>query len=250
MPNFRADQVFHVCIPESKNNYKQVDVLTIKDKVLQMLMKLVMEPYLEPMADTGSFGFRSSRNTHHATRHVHNIITWRIFSQVKKLRKLFLSFVTRRIKNLCNEKQSLISLVHKNNTRDLIKEKQGIRYRKKNKTPKNFYTIMTPEKHHEKTERYFFYKTQFILDATIEVCSDNVTHQWLIENIPMPSGYEYLLSKNLQTNIVESNKSKKYLNFNSEVFLKHVTSTRIIVSKKCKSQRMPQEDFIAPLLIN
>ena len=39
------------------------------------------------------------------------------------------------------------------------------------------------------------YDTQYIIDANIKGCFDNLAHVWLIDNVPMPLGYEILLKK-------------------------------------------------------
>jgi hypothetical protein len=49
----------------------------MKDRVLQMLLKLVMEPYLEPLGDKHSFGYRPGRNCHQATAYLHDVLSHR-----------------------------------------------------------------------------------------------------------------------------------------------------------------------------
>lgn len=45
---------------------------TLKDRTVQMLFKLVMEAYLEPLGDLHSFGFRPGRDCLHAVAEVAN----------------------------------------------------------------------------------------------------------------------------------------------------------------------------------
>jgi retron-type reverse transcriptase len=93
-----------------------------------MLLKVVMEPYMEPLGDNFSFGFRPGRDAHLAVSALYSKIRW--FSKRSSLRKRSAGFRT---------KQILL--------KDLAKN------------------------HKQK-----FYNTRYILDADIEGCFDNISH--------------------------------------------------------------------------
>lgn len=53
----------------------------------------------------------------------------------------------------------------------------------------------------DKQER--FYTDKYVIDADIKGCFDNISHKWLLENVPMPKGFEYLLRRILKGSRVE-----------------------------------------------
>lgn len=46
--------------------------------------------------------------------------------------------------------------------------------------------------------------TKYVLDTDIKGCFDNISHNWLIEHVPISPSYKTLLYKILKTNIVEA----------------------------------------------
>ncbi len=57
-----------------KKEKRPLSIPTIKDRAMQGLYLLSLEPLAETNADVISFGFRKYRSTHDAQRHVHNIL--------------------------------------------------------------------------------------------------------------------------------------------------------------------------------
>jgi RNA-directed DNA polymerase len=49
-----------------------IGIPKVKDRAIQMLLKLVLDPFLEPMGDKHSFGFRPGRGCHQAVSFVAN----------------------------------------------------------------------------------------------------------------------------------------------------------------------------------
>jgi RNA-directed DNA polymerase len=63
---FQSDPILRIYLPKNKDQLKSLDILTLKNKYIQKLMLLLMEPYLEPCGDNNSFGFRPGREQNHA----------------------------------------------------------------------------------------------------------------------------------------------------------------------------------------
>lgn len=142
LKHFTADAIRIVNIPKSNGKTRPLGIPTMKDRALQMLLKLTMEPYMEPLGDPHSFGFRPGRGCHQAVSTVANRTTWNRRKGMSRLRmKTF---------------------------------RAGTQLKTSSPTPK-------------------FFQTQHLLDADIKGCFDNISHEWLIQNVPMPKGFEHLL---------------------------------------------------------
>jgi len=55
---YQIDMVRTIHIPKNDGSQRQLGILTVKDKVVQAAMKLILEPIFEPDFDESSFGFR------------------------------------------------------------------------------------------------------------------------------------------------------------------------------------------------
>lgn len=115
-----------------------------------MLLKLVLEPIMEPLGDETSFGFRPGRNCHQAVSYLANRLMFR-------RRK---GFNRKRMQPLRNTGSVMVN--HKGS----------------------------------------FFSNPSLLDCDIEGCFDNISHEWLITNVPIPNDFKVLFAAILKAPII------------------------------------------------
>lgn len=122
--NYESKETLQTYVQKKKGKPKFLRLLTLKDKTLQMLLKIIMEPYMEPLGDSVSFGFRPRRNLHQVTSHLHNLLAWKSFSHSKVLSKgkLVYSPLKQNAKIFCERPDLKKSLIM-DRVEELAKEK-------------------------------------------------------------------------------------------------------------------------------
>jgi len=63
---YRISFIRKVWMPKSKNKITNVDILILKDRVLQQLFKIILEPLIELKDDPYNFGYRNGRSPKNA----------------------------------------------------------------------------------------------------------------------------------------------------------------------------------------
>jgi retron-type reverse transcriptase len=62
-----------------------------------------------------------------------------------------------------------------------------------------------------------YYNPLFLIDGDIKGCFDNISHEWLINNTPMPKGYEFAITRMLKADIVDKEQTIKKEDINKGI---------------------------------
>ena len=98
LKEFQSKNVLRVLMPKDNGKLRPLGIPSIIDRTVQMLLKLVMEPYLEPLGDHCSYGFRPGRNGFQAIVALYGLLKW---SRHKGDEKEIIPF-TKRTLSLCS----------------------------------------------------------------------------------------------------------------------------------------------------
>lgn len=79
--SYSASPLKRVYIEKYEKKKRPLSIPTIKDRPMQALYLLALEPIAETNADVISFGFRKYRSAHDAQRHIHNLLSQKRYPQ-------------------------------------------------------------------------------------------------------------------------------------------------------------------------
>lgn len=74
--SYKFKPVKHIMIPKSKGKLRPLGLPSSDDKIVQEVIRLILESVYEPNFDENSYGFRPGRGVHNALAHVDKTFRW------------------------------------------------------------------------------------------------------------------------------------------------------------------------------
>jgi hypothetical protein len=210
-----------------KNDNKTLAVPSILDRATQVLLLSLLDPIIEPHSDLYSFGFRKGRSSIMAVSILQKILQKKLQSKgetaVTKNRTVNKETDTETETETQTQTQTQIQT----NTNTELQTQTQIQIQKQKQKQKQ-------KKTQTQTQTQTQKNTQYIWEANIRKSLDQINHDWLLKNVPIPPKYFFLLEGLL----LKEAGSFEYTKSNSEVF------------STIESLTYLRESIISPLLIN
>ncbi len=271
LTKFVADPIKRVYIPKPNggaSQYCAVGIPTIRDRGIQMLLKLVLEPIMEPLGDNTSFGFRPGRNCHQAVSYLANRLMFRS-ARLKKTQRPIQTHSAR-------QAQPLVHPVAPQLKRAKLRAraysagfppKSGSLGSSSSRPPAQGPPLCKRAQRRQKSaaRRWCSSRASGLISSgacpggaaapsaavrinpalpsllDCDICFDNISHEWLISNVPFPKNFEALFVAILKAPIIGIDPEKEPLLNTGE----HKTKTGSLIP----NSGVPQGGMLSPMAL-
>lgn len=102
--SYKFIPVKQIMIPKSKGKLRQLGLPSTNDKIVQEVIRLILEAVYEPNFDENSYGFRTGRGVHDALNHVDKTLRWMDWVIEGDIEEVYLSIDHRILCNLIEKR--------------------------------------------------------------------------------------------------------------------------------------------------